>query len=181
MIKEDIYIGLKDYIENECSLKECSKDVRNPQHVAYLTELEHECINFDDVMKKYCQLTKLSGSLCSADSIFFKNQILYIVEFKNQKSQDIKWNDISLKMHESLFLLKELLPISDSDLKGLEMIVVYKNNPTNQKRIDAIRENIGTRISNPDKIDRLSIFENKYEVVTKKLSEKDFREKIVCN
>ncbi|WP_342630362.1 hypothetical protein [Lactococcus lactis] len=180
MIEEDIYQRLKDYIESECSLKECSKDDRNTQHVAYLTELEHTCINFDDVMKKYCKLEKLSGSLCSADSIFFKNQTLYIVEFKNQKSQDIKWNDISLKMHESIFLLKELLPIEDCDLKGLEMIVVYKNNPTHQRKIDALRKNMSTRISNPDKIDRLNIFENKYEVITKKLSEKDFRDKIVC-
>lgn len=168
------YINLLEIHENaKSTLRECSFDNDKKQ---YLTSLELECINFDQVKSNYAGKVNIN-EMCSVDAAICKNDKLYFIEFKNQTS--VKWKEVRLKVHESIIILKEELILEDSELNDIEVITVTKNNIKQQSTIDRIRENMKTKAKNPDRIESFGIFEHRYGIKSIKLTELDFRNLLI--
>lgn len=74
---------IKEYYDCISTLKECSSDDANNE---YLCDSEMEVYDFDLVKEKFCKKYAMS-QIKSVDSLFIKEDRIYLIEFKNQKGK----------------------------------------------------------------------------------------------
>ncbi|NLM04949.1 MAG: hypothetical protein GX214_08015 [Clostridiales bacterium] len=144
----------KNYQSNIKSLKDISYDKENKE---YLSNLETSCMSYDDVIKDICKKDSIL-EFASPDAIFFKNDIVYFIEFKNAKIFD-KYNKeyrmkIKLKLVEGgcigLYKLANLagIAVEFSDIIKLKKkyLVVY-NSDKATKNANNIRNHLRSKLA----------------------------------
>ena len=102
------------------TIKECSRDDSNE---FYLVESEKEVLNFDDVCEFFAKEIGVNKP-SSVDSIYFQDNKLCLVEFKNTDYP--KPEEIRTKIHDTLAMLRLRGYISDNDYKLIKVISVKK-------------------------------------------------------
>ena len=101
------------------TITRCSEDDDKKVH---LIESEKEVIDFDDVsevLAKDLQVNKPS----SVDALYIQDDMLYLVEFKNTNP---KSDEMRVKIHDTLAILKISGYITDTDHKFIKIILVRK-------------------------------------------------------
>ena len=106
------------------TLQETSKDNHNNTAI-YMTNSNLEVVNFDLVKNEYCKNLGLDNVASSVDALFFKEENIYFIEFKNGR---IEKNEVVKKMYDSLLMFSD---ISQKDIsyfrKHLHFILVYND------------------------------------------------------
>ena len=121
------------------TISQCSYDGDNN---VYLIESEKEVINFDEVSKelaKELQVNKPS----SVDALYIQDDMLHLVEFKN--THNPKPDEVRVKVHDTLAMLKLSNFITDDDYKLIKIILVRKFKATTIKNIRRMK-NAGVQL-----------------------------------
>jgi len=127
-----------DLVNNEnvglSNIRECSYDKDNDM---YLIDSKKDTINFDkasEVLAKKLRVNKPS----SVDSLYVQDEMLYLVEFKN--TFDPKPDEIRVKVHDTLAILKLSEYITDSDYSFIKIIIVRKRTRKVEEKIRGIKK-----------------------------------------
>lgn len=111
-----------EFIAITTSLKETSKDPSRPD--AYMTELEHEVINFDEVKNRY--LRDLNPRPCdiplSNDALIKKDDKWIFIEFKNGVITNRENGEVKMKLFESILMFLDLI---DKTIEYSRQNVIY--------------------------------------------------------
>lgn len=130
-------IELNSYPEfqNQCTLKETSKNVSEKENVSYMTESMLEVIDFDMVKQKYASRLRLPDAPASNDALFQHQGVLYFIEFKdgNMKSEIYK---VARKIYESLLLFCDITGKTISFTRENMMYILVYNKECSQKYIE---------------------------------------------
>lgn len=93
------------------TLKESSKDKHNKTNEEYMSQLEYEIINFDEIKNIY--LSKLnpkpSDTPFSNDALFNYNDEWYFIEFKNGTIDNLTNAEIKTKIYDSLLIFLDMI------------------------------------------------------------------------
>ena len=121
MINLELYPILWD---NKESLRETSKDDRDPNDIQYMTSSETEVVNFDLVKRRYVNGLGLSeDAITSVDAIVPLEDRILFVEFKNGRVNN---RNIKDKARDSLLVF---LGIIGGDItfsrSNIDFVVVY--------------------------------------------------------
>ncbi len=81
--------------------------------------------NFDEITTSTCRSWRMGENLSSCDGLVIRDDMIYLIEFKNQKMMNIDKKVLSKKAFDSIYLLMQSLYPDKSidDLK--EHIVLY--------------------------------------------------------
>lgn len=120
----------QNYTYAKRTIKECSYDDAKDEH---LVSIEKEAFNFDIISEEIAKFYYQCKKPKSVDCIFQKDDTIYLVEFKN--SGNNKWDEIKLKVHDTMLLLDSVYDLSILDHKSMKVIVVTKNSEDPRKRI----------------------------------------------
>lgn len=129
-----------DVLKNNIStLKLTSIDDHDQNNIMYMTDSEHEAVNFDHVKGEYVEGLSLSEVPKSNDALFInKNNELVFVEFKNGFMDNSKKYAVRKKIYDSIIILTDIVDMGISQLKSdMEYILVY-NERANQNEQDIL-------------------------------------------
>ena len=121
------------------TITKCSEDDDKKVH---LIKSEKMVINFDEVSRvlaKELQVAKPS----SVDTLYIQDGLLYLVEFKNTTTP--KPDEVRVKVHDTLAILKLSGYITDDDHQFIKMILVRKFKGTARKERRRL-ENAGLQL-----------------------------------
>lgn len=129
-------MNLKEYFNNNYSdfldnFKELSYDSTHREHLC--TNETYKYHNFDKIVKKKYP-TKTPSSV---DTVIFKNNKIYLVEFKNQERRIVVVKEIKKKLKSSVDFLNENiqeLSLNRQDYKFI-FCVVFKRHTSSKIRI----------------------------------------------
>lgn len=116
---------VKEYRSFLCSLSEVSRDKENHEILIHDEDADHRVVNFDGVKKNICKFYRGDGT-CSCDAYLEKNNIRYLIEFKNQGEGNVDVTNIQNKAFDSLALLMMNEDLCRSQLaENTVLIIVY--------------------------------------------------------
>ena len=123
-------------VEFPSTMKKASKNDSDKSKTDYMTLDETPVIDFDE-FKNYC-----TKSLClpkhpsSCDALFMtRDNLFFLIEFKNGKLKNITSSDIKYKMYDSLLMLSEKLSRTTEFMRNnLIFIFVYNEDKEDNKR-----------------------------------------------
>lgn len=117
--------NVKEYNSFLCSLKQASRDKGKNEILVDDEEQDHKVINFDGVKKNICKLYRGESSY-SCDAYLKRNDIRYLIEFKNQSEGNVDVTKIRNKAFDSLALLMMNEDLCRSELaENTVLIIVY--------------------------------------------------------
>ncbi len=120
----DIRLFIREYSSFKSTFKETSLDDNNNTHLCYDTS--QEVINFDNLMKKlYPDSNKRPKSF---DAIFVYENLIFLIEFKNQKPSKIDNKEVQEKLEDGKMELLKLFYQLNIQKRDYNFIycVVYK-------------------------------------------------------
>lgn len=142
--------ALEEIVENRVkTLKDLSEDTAKSE---VMTESSFEAIDFDLVVKKYCQKFRVSNVKSNDALIILNEKNLLFIEFKNGNISDKNFKkEICLKITGSLLILNDIINSRlSSNRKHINYILVY-NSDSLKKIGDTLAKKAGEKF----KIERL--------------------------
>lgn len=133
--------------KNIRSLKDISLDKSNDQ---YMVKLPNKAIDFDNFKKDYCRkINSHQNNTSSADALFYHQDKLLMVEFKNGQLAKMRHSDLEMmlknKMLHSLLMFCDVTGTTISfTRKNLVFILVY-NEEKNKIFKNKIRKHISSK------------------------------------
>lgn len=122
---------------NKISLKQASLDNNNKFVENYMTNLELDVVNFDLVKDKYCKMNNIKISLNSNDALYYDENNITFIEFKNGKISKQEAIKIRGKVYDSVIILSDITTQKISYIRdNVDYILVY-NKIKNQENIDS--------------------------------------------
>lgn len=160
-----------DKTKIQSTLKETSYDDTGKE---FLLEDTRRVCNFDEVSKQIGAQIRLGNKARSCDALYVGTKYIYLIEFKNRKSSDLKSEKAELhaKAYDSIFQLQIYLgekEYLDDLVKKTRLILVYndakmsnvpKTDIASSKSVDKI---IG-KIKTFAKITDLDVFPKKFKL-----------------
>lgn len=119
-----------NYSSSKKTIKHCSYDDAKNE---YLVTIETEAFDFDEISEEVAKSHYQCKKPKSVDCIFLKDQIIHLVEFKN--SGNNKWEDIKMKVHDTMLLLDSVYDLNISDHQSMKVIVVTKKSEDPRTRM----------------------------------------------
>lgn len=118
---------IEDYNSYLCKISELSWNKQKKMSLIEDNAMQHRMYNFDGIKRTLCK--KLRGEQCfSCDAYWEKNDIRYLIEFKNQSEGNIKREYLRNKAYDSIALLLVNENTTREELaKNTILIVVYDN------------------------------------------------------
>lgn len=110
------------YSSSKKTIKLCSYDDAKKE---YLVTIEREAFDFDEISEEVAKFHYQCIKPRSVDCVFLKDQIIYLVEFKNSSKN--KWDDLKMKVHDTMLLLDSVYDFNISDHQSMKVIIVTKN------------------------------------------------------
>lgn len=112
--------------EFDSTLEETSKDDNSGESLIVDRDPKHQVVNFDDIEKKMCKIFHRSQRR-SCDAYVEKNDLRYLIEFKNQSADRINKTKIREKIYDSIALLALNENISREPLAQQTVVIVVYN------------------------------------------------------
>ena len=152
------------------TFKECSIDTsKNP--TCYLSSNEEPAFDFDEIKEKFCEKNHITH-VSSMDSLYITLDKIYLIEFKNQKNNKLKWEKIKNKMHDSLSILNKELSIDDSNFHQIEAFIITPDRGNNS--INKMLNHGKNLVNEPFECNQLEIFSEVYGLKCYKSTNKEF-------
>jgi len=118
---------IEDYNKYLCTISELSWDKQMKMPLIKDDAKQHRMYNFDGIKKKLCRKFRGEENF-SCDAYWKKNDMRYLIEFKNQGEGNIKREHLWNKAFDSLALLLMNEGTTREELaKNTILIVVYDN------------------------------------------------------
>jgi hypothetical protein len=135
---------------------------------------QRDVINFDEVSKQIGLQVRLGNKSRSCDALHIGGKYIYLIEFKNKKSSDLKRCKPELfeKAHDSIFqvMLYKFSHLSVEELvKKMRFVLVYNdskapesiaNNIASSKSID----NMTRKLKEFSKVEKIDSFPKKFKL-----------------
>lgn len=152
------------------TFKECSIDT-SKDPVCYLSSNEEPAFDFDEIKEEFCKKNDITH-VSSMDSLYITTDKVYLIEFKNQKNNKLKWEKIKNKMHDSLSILNKEFSIDGSNYHQIEAFIITQDRC--DKSINKMLNHGKKLVNEPFECKQLEIFSEIYGLKCYRSTNKEF-------